>query len=171
MGEIETAQAEVTKCYEFGNTLEDIRKVAESERTALQARQETLKVEVPRMLAAEALGEATESDVAGLLEEQAAVEKALALIPLRLKGLKQREAENNGRHAKALNRLARLRASEIYRQALAAPQTEAESGVWDRDSGSNMFKAAHDVGKKGEAEELVRQAKVTYEQRFVGERR
>ena len=171
MSEIEKVQAEVTACFEHGNVIEDLKKVTENDRTALQARQETLKVEVPRMLAAEALGEATESDVASLIEEQAAVEKSLALIPLRLKGLKQREAENNGRHAKALNRLARLRAVEAYNHALAASQTEAESGVWDRDSGSNMFKAAHDVSRTAEAKELVRQAKLTSKQRSVGERR
>ena len=119
MDAIQAAQAEVTKCYEFGNTIEDLRKVTENSRTALQARLETLKVQMPRILVAEELGEAAEDEVKTLLEEQAEVEKALALIPLKLKGLKQREAENNGQHAKALNRLHRLKAAKAFDVAVA----------------------------------------------------
>ena len=139
MSEIEKAQAEVTACFEHGNVLEDLKKVTENDRTALQARQETLKVDVPRMLVAEALGEASEGEVRELLEEMAAAEKALALIPLKLKGLKQREAENNGQHAKALNRLARLKTEGAFKATVAKL-----SDSYDREAEQAVRQLAHE---------------------------
>ena len=146
---VQEAQGAVQACYEFGNHLADARKTLENEAAILRVKQEELKARHPRVLAAEVLGEIGEEEVTSLEEEIATVERRREVIPLVLKGIRDRETENNTQHAKALNRLHRLRAAVAFEEAVAKLNDN-----YDRELEETVRQLGHELGRVNDGHPL-----------------